>query len=150
VTSSSSVWLGYCLRRATLIHIFYYGKHQFPNTLHLHLHDVFRMILVSDQIKAYYQTNTCPFIAAIWRWLFVAQISRTVGRPQTFHPPCAQGRTQPVSLGGDFSNIWKSHYGFITIREMKYTSQHRCDKNWTAKRCNIANAVFRIVRNHGE
>ena len=30
--------------------------------------------------------------------------------------------------GGDFSNIVKSHNGFAAVRDMKYTSQHCCDK----------------------
>jgi len=39
--------------------------------------------------------------------------------------------------GGDFSNIcWslvKSHDGFAAVREMKYTSQHCCDKTMEDK-----------------
>jgi len=43
-----------------------------------------------------------------------------------------------------------SHYEFITARNMKYTSQHCCDKKWTSKWPYIANAVFRIIQNHRE
>jgi len=41
---------------------------------------------------------------------------------------------------------------FTTAREMKYTSQHCCDKakQWMAKWPCITNAVFRILQNHGE
>ena len=45
----------------------------------------------------------------------------------------------------------QAHNSFATLREMKHTSQHGCDKRrCTAKRPYIANIVFRIVQNHGE
>jgi len=36
---------------------------------------------------------------------------------------------------GDFSNIWlvKSHYCVTTARDMKYSSQHYCDKTVDGK-----------------
>jgi len=33
---------------------------------------------------------------------------------------------------------------------MKYTSQHCCDKAVDGKMAYLANAVFRVVQNHGE
>jgi len=62
-----------------------------------------------------------------------------------------QGRIH-IYLGGRFQqySAVKAHYAFTTVREMKYTSQHCCDKKWTANWPYIANAVFRIVQNHGE
>jgi len=49
----------------------------------------------------------------------------------------AQSRSDKASMarGGDFSNIWlvKSHYCVTTVREMKYTSQHCCDKTMDGK-----------------
>jgi len=42
---------------------------------------------------------------------------------------CARADPTGTFRGGDFSNICdSSHYGFTTVREMKYTSQHCCDK----------------------
>jgi len=38
----------------------------------------------------------------------------------------------------------------MIVKRMKHTSKHCCDKKWTAKWPYIANAVFRIVQNHGE
>ena len=39
--------------------------------------------------------------------------------------------TDPASKAGggrfQYHVVVKSHYGFITVREMKYTSQHCCD-----------------------
>jgi len=54
---------------------------------------------------------------------------------------------------GDFSNIHyvvKSHYGFATVKMMKYISQHCYDKIMDGKMVLHANVVFRIVQNHGK
>ena len=63
-----------------------------------------------------------------------------------------QGRTQPVTLGGGaisvILDIVKSHCGLITVREMKYTLQHGCDKTMDDKM--TLHAVFCIVKNHGQ
>ena len=59
-----------------------------------------------------------------------------------------QRRIRSVNSGEAISVIFavKSHNGFATVREMTYTSQHCCDKQWTAKWPYIANVVFRIVK----
>jgi len=46
-----------------------------------------------------------------------------------------QGRIQPVCLGGSISVIFGSQYHceFTGVREMKYTSQHFCDKTMDGK-----------------
>jgi len=54
------------------------------------------------------------------------------------------GRYQQLS-------VVMSHNGFATVREMKYTSQHCCDKTTDDKiPLHRANLVFRIVQNYGE
>ena len=54
-----------------------------------------------------------------------------------------QGRIQPVTLGGDFSNIWQSsHYGLTTVKEMKRTSQHCCGKRMDGKMAFISRVLF--------
>jgi len=68
-----------------------------------------------------------------------------------------RARISPVSLGGEISVIQylanKSHYGFNTVRQMKYSSQHCCDKTMNGqialyRECCFP--VFRIVKNHRE
>ena len=44
----------------------------------------------------------------------------------------------------------KSHNNLAAAREVKYISQHCCDKQWTRKWPDIANVVFRFVQNYGE
>jgi len=44
----------------------------------------------------------------------------------------------------------QSHNDFRIVRGMKYISQHCCGKTMNDKMPYIANAVFRIVKNHGE
>jgi len=44
----------------------------------------------------------------------------------------------------------KSHNVLATVRGIKYISQTAVTKQWAAKWPFIANAVFRIVQNHGE
>jgi len=48
--------------------------------------------------------------------------------------PAGEDKANAVR-GGDFSNIWlvTSHYCVTTVREMKYTSQHCCDKTTNDK-----------------
>ena len=45
-------------------------------------------------------------------------------------PVLAPGQIQPIRLRGRFQQylLVKPHYGFTTLGEMKYTSQHFCDK----------------------
>jgi len=70
------------------------------------------------------------------------------------YAPSDQGRIKPVSLGGRFQLYLeiKSHCGFTTVREMKYSllDNTAVTKQVTAKWPDIANAVFRIVKNYGE
>jgi len=62
-----------------------------------------------------------------------------------------QGHIQPVWLGGGFSILGsKSHNGFATVREMKYIHYTTVCKQWTTGWPYVANAVFRMVKNHGE
>ena len=67
-------------------------------------------------------------------------------------PVLAPGQIQQIRLGGNFSNIcWSSLItGSLFLREMKYTSQHFCDKTMDDKRPRISNAVFQNVHNHGK
>jgi len=48
--------------------------------------------------------------------------------------------------------VVKSHNGLAAISGMKYSSQHCCDKTVDGKMAlgYITNAVFRIVKDHGE
>jgi len=81
-------------------------------------------------------------------------VSTTVYRSgfQPVSRPQRQGRIQPVSIGGTISVLVGSqvllrvHY----IRQMKYSSQHCCDKTMDGKCPYIVNTVSQIVQNHGE
>jgi len=56
-----------------------------------------------------------------------------------------------VRLGGGAISVifgsQVSHNSFGTVREMKHTSQHCCDKIMDKKWLYIANVVFQIVQN---
>ena len=62
--------------------------------------------------------------------------------------PCNvnQGRIQPVRLGGGGRFQWylvvKTHTSFATVREIKYTSQHCCDKTMDDKNSLISRMFF--------
>jgi len=44
----------------------------------------------------------------------------------------------------------KSHNGFATVREIKYTSQHCCDKTKDNKMALYRECCFPNCTNHGE
>jgi len=50
-------------------------------------------------------------------------------------PVLTPGQIQPIGLGGRFQQylLVKSHDEFTTLREMKYASQHFCDKTMDGK-----------------
>jgi len=68
----------------------------------------------------------------------VYQLSKTFGpyhKMLTQYITLTQSRIQPVSLVGAISVIFGSQFSlrFTSVREMKYTSQHCCDKTMDGK-----------------
>jgi len=55
-----------------------------------------------------------------------------------------QGRIQAVILGGRFQQYLAvtAHYAFTTVGEMKYTSQHGCDKTVKGKMASYRECCF--------
>jgi len=77
--------------------------------------------------------NQCCEIAAIssTRYCLMVLLWLTFKKILSHHIDLFQGRIKPVRLGGGrFQKhlVVKSHYEFIAVREMNYTSQHCCDK----------------------
>jgi len=64
----------------------------------------------------------------------------------------SQGQIHIYLGGGRFQqySAVKAHYAFTTVREMKYTSQHCCDKTMDGKLALYREALFRNVQNHSE
>ena len=73
-------------------------------------------------------------------------IERTVDRLDSGADPASNLR------GSDFSNIWQSSLITGSLPWDRWSILHNTAvaKQWTAKSPYIANAVFRIVKNHGE
>jgi len=62
--------------------------------------------------------------------MIILKVSSTVSKIQNY----TQTRADPPSkfMGGDISDIWQFTHS-LTVKEMKYTSQHCCDKTMDSK-----------------
>jgi len=83
------------------------------------------------------KTNSKKIHSQVWQ---LAPATSSVARPKIWW-----GQIQPMSLRGRLQLylLATSHYGFTTLREMKCTSQHFCDKTMDDKMALYCKCCFR-------